>query len=47
MAMGQAQQIPLSLPFPYEYTLAPEEFTLHDIRFKELPFSREFAPPER
>jgi hypothetical protein len=45
--LSQTQQIPLSLPFPYEYTLAPDDFSLQDIRFKELPFSREFAPPER
>jgi hypothetical protein len=45
--LAEVQSIPLSLSYPFEYTLAPQEFSLQDIRFKEMPFSREFAKPER
>lgn len=33
-------KVPLSLAYPYEYTLNPQEFMFPDIRFTEVPFSK-------
>jgi hypothetical protein len=39
-AQAAQSKIPLALDYPYEYTINSTDFSLEDIRFKELPFSR-------
>ena len=39
--------IPLSLAYPFDYTFKPEQFAFIDIRFTEVPFSKELWPPEQ
>lgn len=40
-------KIPLSLAYPYEYTLNPQDFMFPDVRFTEVPFSKELHKPEK
>lgn len=44
---SQTQKIPLSLAYPYEYTLTANEFAFVDVRFTEVPFSKELWKHEK
>lgn len=37
------ESIPLGLNFPFEYTLAVDQFCFHDVRFTEEPAQRHFS----
>ena len=39
--------IPLALGYPFEYTLGSGDFAFADVRFTEIPLSRELWPPEK
>ena len=38
---------PLSLAYPFDYTLTEETFALHDIRFTEMPINRPLSESEQ
>jgi hypothetical protein len=40
-------KIPLSLGYPFEYTLNTNDFIFYDVRFTEVAFGRELHKPER
>lgn len=47
LAQNINNKIPLSLAYPYENTLNPQAFMFPDIRFTEVPFSKELHKPEK
>ena len=44
---SQKAAIPLSLGYPFEYTLNPQQFAFMDVRFTEVPYSRDLFKPEK